>query len=466
MEYSTMVDPRVPQRSNQDLSARLDRLPVVSSHIIWALVLAANLMIEYYDNAIFAYSTPAIKNHTDLSLGQIGFVNSAFFVGMIVGALIGGRIADQLGRRPVLMWATAIYSLGAIGTALSQNFEVMLITRVITGIGVQAATSVLLVYVAEMFPGRSRGRFLSVVSGGLMFSAVGAAFLAMYVLPHGGPNAWRHLFMAGGVGILIVPLIYFLLPESVRWYVSVGQSEKARAIVEKLEAKALRKGPLSEPKPVPDQSSERPSLRDLITDKSILRVVSIISIGFFGATLGYYLFANWALYSLVEGLHYSEEKAYGIQMIWNVVYCVTPFVTFFIMDLFERKNLMFITAVISAITLVFLGTSPDDWMVIVSGGAAAIITGIVINVYYTYIPEAIPLKFRGLGTGVILSAGRTGGAVSGVLGAALFSQGGIEGVMIAAAASYVLFSVIVLLLGPRTTKRSLEEISAVEATAS
>ncbi len=197
--------------------------------------------------------------------------------------------------------------------------------------------------------------------------------------------------------------------------------------MEKLEAKALRKGPLSEPKPVPDQSSERPSLRDLITDKSILRVVSIISIGFFGATLGYYLFANWALYSLVEGLHYSEEKAYGIQMIWNVVYCVTPFVTFFIMDLFERKNLMFITAVISAITLVFLGTSPDDWMVIVSGGAAAIITGIVINVYYTYIPEAIPLKFRGLGTGVILSAGRTGGAVSGVLGAALFSQGGIEG---------------------------------------
>jgi putative MFS transporter len=83
-------------------------------------------------------------------------------------------------------------------------------------------------------------------------------------------------------------------------------------------------------------------------------------------------------------------------------------------------------------------------------------------VFYAYIPEAIPTGARGLGSGIIIGVGRFGGAVSGVLGAALYGGWGLGGVMITAAACYIAFSLIIVMFGPRTTNRSLEGVAAEE----
>lgn len=108
MDHSDNAITAVRTRNAADVSARLDRLPVMVPHIVWISILTANLMLEYYDNALFAYIVPAIKENAGLSLGQIGLVSSAFFVGMIVGGLGGGRLSDRLGRRRVLVWATVL----------------------------------------------------------------------------------------------------------------------------------------------------------------------------------------------------------------------------------------------------------------------------------------------------------------------------------------------------------------------
>ncbi|WP_223281069.1 MFS transporter [Streptomyces antnestii] len=461
MDRSDTAEKAVRVRNAADMSARLDRLPVMTPHIIWIAILAANLALEFYDNALFAYVMPAIKENTGFTLGQIGTVNTAFFVGMVVGGLGGGRLSDRSGRRSVLVWGTVLYSFGALATALSPNFELMLIARVVTGIGVQAAASVLLVYVAEMFPSKTRGRFVSVLTSGFVVIAPTIALLALVVVPHGGPNTWRHLFLIGGIGLVIAPLVRFLIPESVRWYASHGQIDKAEEIVGKLEARALRRGPLSEPQAVPE-GAQGLSLRRLFGHKRVIRTIAVVSVGYFGTTLGYYLFQNWALYSLVYGLKYSEADAYEIQFIWNVVYCVTPLVALLVMDRVERKTLILLTSVISAVPLVLLGMSTSNWVVLASGGAAAIVTGIVITVFYTYIPETIPGEARGLGSGIIISFGRVGGAVSGVFGAALFGGWGMGGVMVTAAAAYIVFSIVVFMFGPRTTNRPLEGVAAEE----
>ncbi|MCP2279673.1 MFS transporter [Nocardia amikacinitolerans] len=441
------------------LAARLDRLPVISPHIVWISILAINLALEYYDNALFAYVLPSIAENTGLSLPQLGTVGSAFFIGMVVGALAGGRLSDRFGRRQILVWATVVYSAGALATAFATSFEVMMFARFITGLGVQAATSVLLVYVAEMFPSKTRGRFASVLTTGFVVVAPLVAFLAMVAIPNGGPDTWRHLFVIGSVGLVIAPLARYVLPESVRWQISRGQWDKAEALVSKLEAIASRRGPLAEPAVVSEAPLEKRSLRAVFANPQIVRVLAIVGIGYFGSTLGYYLFGNWALYSLVEGLRYEEGKAYEIQLVWNVVYCVTPLVALALMDRFERKTLIFGGAIASAIPLVLLGVSTQSWVVTTAGGAAAIMTGLVINVYFAYIPEAMPPQGRGLGTGIVIGIGRLGGAASGVLGAALFGRWNIGGVMIAAAACYIVFSAVVLLFGPRTTQRSLEGVA-------
>ncbi|MBC3192179.1 MFS transporter [Pseudonocardia sp. C8] len=446
---------------NASMTARLDRLPVTATHIVWIAVLAANLALEFYDNALFAYVMPAIAESTGYSLAQLGTVNTAFFVGMLVGALIGGRMADRFGRRRTLVWTTVLYSAGAIGTAWSPTFEVMTVSRIVTGLGVQAATSVLLVYVAEMFPAKTRGRFVSFLTFGFVVVAPLIALLALVTIPNSGPEMWRYLYLIGGIGLVIAPLVRFTVPESVRWYLTKGRIQEAENIVANLEERALRSGPLSEPVIEPGYTNDRLSMRALLSNKRLLRIIAIVSVSYFGATFGYYLFQNWALYSLVYGLGYDETTAYEIQLIWNVVYCVTPFVALLVMDRFERKTLAVATSVISAVPLVLLGISVDSVIVIVSGGLAAITTGIVVNVYYTYIPETIPTEARGLGSGVIIGVGKVGGAASGVVGAALFGGWGMAGVMVVAAAAYIVFSAV-LLGGPRTANRSLEGVAAEE----
>ncbi|SPS00702.1 MFS transporter [Cupriavidus taiwanensis] len=453
---NTVVRPDKPY----SILARLDRLPVMASHYVWAALLAANLMLEYYDNAIFAYASPTIKAHTNLSTEQLGLISSAFFIGMIIGALAGGRLSDRWGRRSVLVWTTVLYSLGALATAFAPTYETILASRVVTGIGVQAATSVLLVYIAEMFPGNARGRFVSIVTIGFVVSGVGAAALAMFYLPHSSTGAWRNLFLAGSVGLLIAPLVRVILPESVRWCVSCGRFDRAERIVSELEARALRRGPLDEPGiAATQQNGAAATLRDLINDKAVLRTIAVLTLGYFGATLAYYLFGQWGVYSLVYSLKYSEEHAYHILFLWNLIYGVTPFVAMLFLDRYERKSTILFVSVLSALPLVVLGISATSWVVIGAGGLASVITGLVVNAYYTYIPEAIPTQLRALGSGIVISGGRFGGAAAGVLGAALFSASGMAGVMLVAAACYIVFSIPVGLFGPRTTKRSLEAVT-------
>lgn len=441
------------------LAARLDRLPVTTPHIIWISILAVNLALEYYDNALFAYVMPAIAEHTGLGLGQLGTVSSAFFVGMVVGAVVGGRLSDRVGRRQVLVWSTVIYSLGALATAFATGFEAMLFARFVTGVGVQAATSVLLVYVAEMFPSKTRGRFASVLTTGFVVVAPLVALLALVAIPNGGPDTWRHLFIIGSIGLLIAPAVRFGLPESVRWQISRQQFGKAEEVVAKLESIAKKRGPLSEPDVVEDAPLTKQSMRQLLANRSVLRVISVVAVAYFGTTLGYYLFGNWALYSLIEGLNYDEGSAYRIQLIWNVVYCVTPLLALALMDRMERKNLIFSAAAVSAIPLVLLGVSTQNWVVTAAGGAAAITTGLVINVFYAYIPEAMPAQARGMSTGLVIGTGRIGGAASGVLGASLFGAWGVGGVMVTAGICYIVFSLLVVFFGPRTTQRSLEGVA-------
>ncbi len=251
------------------------------------------------------------------------------------------------------------------------------------------------------------------------------------------------------------------MPESVRWYAARGRLSEAAGIVGKLEARALRRGPLAEPRATPAAAASPPAGRIPHTRRTI-RTTAVLAVGFFGSTLGLYLFQNWALYVLVDGLKYTEGHAYEIQLVWNLVYAVTPFLALLFIDRAERKTAVFVLSVVAAVPLVAFGLVTESRLVTATGGLCGIVTGLVVTVYYAYIPEALPTAARGLGSGVVKSVGHCGGAAAGVLGAALYGSWGNTGLMAVAAASYILFALPVLFLGPRTTNRPLEGVAAEE----
>lgn len=451
------------ERTTAGLVARMDRLPVLGTHVIWVVLLTANLTIDYYDNALFAYVLPQIMEDTGMDLAQVGLVSSAFFVGMIFGAILGGRLADRYGRRTVMVFATAAYSIGAIVTAMGSDFSTMFLARLFTGIGVQAATSVLLVYIAEMFPGKVRGRVVAIVTGAFAVVAPLVAYLAMVTIPNSGPGTWRMLFSFGGFGLVLIPFILLIMPESVRWQASRGKLDKAYALLEKLEARAIAAGKtLIEATPMAESKVRELSIREIFRSPKIIRTIIVISLAYFGTTLGLYMVANYQIYVLIDALGYDEGKAYSVATIWGVVAIAAPFLALLVMDRFERKTLIFATSVLSAVPLIFFGISNNDWVILVAGGFWGVIAAVVVAVFYTYIPESMPTEARGLGSGIMISVGRAGGVVAGVLGAAVYSGSGRAGLMIVAAISYVIFSLVLLFLGPKTTGRSLESVAAEE----
>ncbi|MGN5477558.1 MFS transporter [Cupriavidus basilensis] len=398
-----------------------------------------------------------------MSTEQIGVISSALYVGMVIGALVGGWLSDRVG-------ASSSAGVGH-GHVLARrdrdgvrprvrddpDFALRDWTRL------QAATSVLLVYVAEMFPRHARGRFLSLVTMGLhglcsdcggighVLPAYGRTeHLAVPVLGrrHRLADCTRRVFLSAGVSAVVR---------------LTGKLEHAAQIVATLEARALCKGPLDEPHPSAAQGgAANATLRDLLRSKAVLRNLIVLFVSYFGVYLAYYTWINWSIYALVYGLKYPQKDAYFIMFIWVVVYGVMPFIAMRLLDRWERKNTILCMSVSCALALGVLGLSTSYWAVAVIGGALAVFSGFVLNAYYTYILETMPTQLRALGNGIVMSGARVGGVVSGVMGAALVTAGGLKYVTWTAAAIYIAFAIPVLIFGPRTTNRSLEAVADEE----
>lgn len=146
------------------LDARLDRLPITKWHVLWISILGVTYFVEIFDNVVFSSLAPAFRKEWGLTLGQVGVVASSVYIGMLIGSVVGGRLSDRFGRRPALVAACIVFSLGSLGCSLAPSWELLLASRIITGIGVQAAVGVLMVIVSEMFPAANRGRFFTVLT--------------------------------------------------------------------------------------------------------------------------------------------------------------------------------------------------------------------------------------------------------------------------------------------------------------
>src|SRR3954449_12860020 len=159
-------------------------------------------------------------------------VSVLLFPGAAVGALLGGRIADALGRKRSLIVCAGLFLLGAIGCATAPNVEVMVVGRIILGLGVGAASVVVPVYLAEMAPAHSRGRMvtineLMIVTGQFLAFAINALLDNLIQDPH----VWRWMLAVSAVPAIALFVGMLALPDSPRWYAVRGRLEDTRRVL-------------------------------------------------------------------------------------------------------------------------------------------------------------------------------------------------------------------------------------------
>jgi len=201
--------------------------------VVWVVALATvGLLFDGYDLVVygtvvstFLRDPSHIGNVTPAIAGALG---SYALVGVLVGALLAGSVGDVLGRRKVMLFSYAWFSVGMGITALTTTTTMFGLMRFITGLGVGALVATTGALVSEYAPKGRKNLCNAITYSGVPMGSLLAAMLAIVLLQSIG---WRGMFLIGALPLVtLLPLAYFKMPESVAWLAARGRLDEARAI--------------------------------------------------------------------------------------------------------------------------------------------------------------------------------------------------------------------------------------------
>lgn len=213
---------------------RLDRLPVTRAHLRLLLGSGTGWVFDAMDVGLISFVIAQLGSVWGLSDGQRSWIASAGFIGMALGAALGGLLADRVGRRQVFAVTLLVYGLATGASALAGSVAVLIALRVVVGLGLGAELPVASTLVSEFAPARVRGRAVVVLES---FWAVGwtlAALIGYLVVPRGDAG-WRWALALGAVPALYAVVVRRGLPESVRFLEGRGRHDEAEAAVRAFE---------------------------------------------------------------------------------------------------------------------------------------------------------------------------------------------------------------------------------------
>ncbi|MBQ5941911.1 MFS transporter [Massilia sp. AB1] len=179
------------------------------------------------------FSAPSIAQTFGIAVPQALQTGTWFFVGMLAGAFGFGRLADRIGRRPVLMAAVVVDACFGVASAFAPDFGWLLVLRFLTGVGVGGTLPVDYTMMAEFLPSDRRGRWLVLLESFWAVGTVALAVLALFAV-RWGPDAWRVIFFVTGLPALIGVVLRLYVPESPMYLHRRGQAEQARAVLERV----------------------------------------------------------------------------------------------------------------------------------------------------------------------------------------------------------------------------------------
>lgn len=218
-------------------SDRLDRLPFTREHGRLLFGSGIGWALDAMDVGMISFVMAALAVQWQLDSTTLSLIGSIGFVGMALGATLGGLLADRIGRRNVFAVTLLVYGLATGAAALSVSVGMLIALRFVVGLGLGSELPVASTLVSEYAPTRIRGRLVVILEA---FWAVGwlAAALVGYLVVAESDNGWRWALAIGAVPAVYALYVRRAIPESVRFLESRGQHAEAEAAVRRFETSA------------------------------------------------------------------------------------------------------------------------------------------------------------------------------------------------------------------------------------
>lgn len=389
---------------------------------ITLLLCFAIAIFEGFDLQSMGVAAPRMRAEFALDNAHMAWAFSAATLGTLPGAVLGGRLADIIGRKKVLIFSILLFGVMSILTALAHDYNLLLLIRFCTGLGMGGALPMMITLASEAVPDHQKGTAVSVMYSGIPFGGMLTSFVAMALA---GDSEWRHIFYIGGLApVLLIPLLLKFLPES-KAYISSHVQTSAVPFFEVLFAKERRFATLQ------------------------------IWISFFCTLVVLYFLLNWLpLLMRAQGL--SKLQANYVQIGYNLGGIIGSIMMGMLLDKLRMNFVVKFIYVGILASLCCLAISPTVALL----ALAAVACGMFIvggqAALYALAALFYPTEMRGTGVGTAVAVGRIGSFAGPLMAGMLLSLGSSSSMVIGATIPVILIAAISALLLVRKPKPTTE----------
>ncbi|GGQ56793.1 MFS transporter [Streptomyces flaveolus] len=447
------------------IAARFERLPLCRWHVTVRLVVGAVTFFEAFDQLLIAYALPELRGEWHLSTSAATLLLTVGSIGMLVGALLSGRIADRIGRVRVIALCVALSSVANLALAFAPSPEAFMALRFVQGLAIGGEVPVAATFIAEITRSHKRGRFVLlyelVFPAGLTVGALAAAWLVPVL-------GWRWMYGLAALPGVLAYVVHRVVPESPRWLADRGRTEEAAAVMTRIETAVERATgaplpPIASPPPVAGAAGKAGSaggLRGLFTGRYRRRTLVVGVLWFTGYFVNYGI-TSWlpTIYQNRYDLALSDALLYStVTSCAGLLGCLLAALT---VDRAGRRRV--ITGCLGGsaavlLVLAWLGADTAVQVLVWTSLAAVFFFGSNICLYL-YTPELFPTRMRALGSSVGGALNRLGVILGPIVVGAVYAGGSIGTVFLTLAAVSLTGAVVAGACAEETAGRRLEDVS-------
>ena len=428
-----------------------------------ALTIGLNAL-DGFDVLSISYASPGIASEWGIDRAALGIVLSMELIGMALGSMFLGSIADKIGRRPTMLGCLVVMAAGMIAATSVTNVIELSACRVITGLGIGGMLAAINAVATEFSNSRRRHLSVSLMSIGYPLGAVVGGAIASQLLVS---SNWRSVFYFGAaITAVFIPLIYCLVPESVHW---LAWKQPAGAL-EKVNGTLRRLGhaPVAE-LPSIDASFRKRSVSDIF-GPGLIGVTVLVTLAYFFHVTTFYFIVKWVP-KIVADMGFTAASAAGVLVWTNVGGAVGGTILGFLTQRFSVKALTIAVLMLSTIMVALFGRSSADLQQLsLICALAGFCTNAGIVGLYAIIAQVFPTHVRASGTGFAIGVGRGGSVIAPIVAGFLFRSGfGLPSVSLLMAFGSLLAAGVLMLLKfesdrpPAETERAFTRLKDVRA---
>jgi MFS transporter, AAHS family, 4-hydroxybenzoate transporter len=405
-------------------------------------------MLDGMDVLIISYTAPSIASEWGISPEMLGIVFSAGLLGMTAGAMFLAPKTDVIGRKPMILLCAAIMGASIFATAYAESITMLFVLRFISGLGIGAMLASTPALASEYTPNRTKDFWVSLVISGYPMGAFLSGLVAAAVIPTYG---WRTMYLVAGVATFItLPLIYFLLAESLDFLFKTRPKnalEKSNRILEKMGL-----DPLTHLPEVKQEGSVRvASFSSLFTEERKGATLMLWT-AFFMSFVTLYFLTSWIpKLAAITGL--SLELAIYAGTVFNMGSFVGILTQgYFSGKLGLRKVIGIFLIGAAALMMTFGAFAGSVFVLVLFGFIGFAIQGGFVGLY-SVAARIYPTEVRTTGIGWAIGAGRIGALVGPLLGGLLI------GMEIPITLNFVIFALPAIVAGIATFMIRSKDVS-------